>query len=1543
MKKRLISGLILLALTLVLSVGAAFAALYTTQGSTDAQITLPATQSHNVYNVSSADRLFGIAFNEKYNDYAAVTDTQIIEYDGQTGLPMNTSNRIVIRLQEDITLNYDLVINRDVNIDLNGHTLDFNGHSLTVRHAYYGQFALYSSSGTGRLENSDVQRPSALRIQTPFADIFVDEIAAEGEGTVELSDVSVDRDNALSAVALECIKKVFASGGAGMYYLDRQDLPFVYRYGIHELDVTYYVDSGTGDVTATVGGQSAVVARVVQDKMQAAEYWLDDYMAQYLSENSEGGQEYLIYRPISLPVENAYLGLGLSYSADNASVSVQGGIISPATSAQTTQIAFNLQASASDGGAVSALASYAIVARDDSFRTGLATDIITAMLSRYSGGEYVTARGIILTAIYMGGDMNSASSYAWSGEAGTYYQLATVPSQIDMSGLGYGDMTADELGLERIEYNFADGDPVQVYAFDAGTATVGFYRDGITVLENPEIFGQLQFITARLEVTLTIGGTAMPAIDVTIGFSWSAEETITGEAGNGSPSNRFGVYFEQLEAEIGEATNNLYYNDGFTMRSGFNGYPYVAYRLQRINSDGTPYTGASSGEVLTVQLSSGNTLKSYSFPDLDNTASPSRYQPSGITASDLASPDARYVFSVNHGNIPLYGARYRIYVHHTFGVQNGWEQGENNYFDLFIPGIVQAGVAYDAQGNIAAAGTSGATVYFDAYDVQLYRYIWRKLYPDLAALEEAELSDGEKYIQTADVGAALQLNLYTSVNFDGYDAKDNPDGIQPPYQGDYPNAYPVHRADALNTAELMAKEITNFNWLKLFTGITVLDLTGRHFGDEHLALLTGLTSIKELYIGGYADDINMELTDISEMQPSSTLEVLDISYSYVSLFDSVTVTNYPSLTHFYCGGIVITRTINIIIFSFDIVDWRYGSNGTQNEDTLNDLVTGGVSVNNGGAFGQISNEELALSQIITQENVLVNSEELSPTYAIPALYYYVGGVKTSLESFSDYLDSRIAANGTLALYYSDNGVETTIGDAYAPDTSDPVGSAFASLIESVDSIIAQFPNDNSAIVADNGEGGLAAPSYGFKKRSTQKVVESGWLGRPEERLVSYNPLIGMNLDRIAYGEDGMMEAVSIRITYHTAQQRLDENGNAEVDAILTINQASYSVQHELGIKYGNSGDAEDSGYQDIVSKFTALASDYLNDYDYEFGIGSFDGKDWVETNASLNNLSQIMFILWMFERDDYVVDNLYSMLGNGEDGKCDHELTNPDTATPADKFELLTQHFNEWYEGLADLTAEKFKLTQEYQAVFGKDGNGGYIRQTRNNMVVYFYDVIFGRDTFISKIGFWFCGKSTLSSDNYTSAQSYELTDKGIYLSNLLTNFNSLNDSVKFVLHEDSHKGNGTPNEREYNTNGSSISGGNVPSEMQGILLSTAGWLSLLSQEVKGIAVNHLYRAYLGVQTERGSILGSDIVSDFPQAEFASNEFGQISVLGQQGMLTVGQLNGIVFGTYTDVQIAALQTEIDATLAALNSTEISALGGNAEGSAYSILLLYATA
>lgn len=316
-----------------------------------------------------------------------------------------------------------------------------------------------------------------------------------------------------------------------------------------------------------------------------------------------------------------------------------------------------------------------------------------------------------------------------------------------------------------------------------------------------------------------------------------------------------------------------------------------------------------------------------------------------------------------------------------------------------------------------------------------------------------------------------------------------------------------------------------------------------------------------------------------------------------------------------------------------------------------------------------------------------------------------------------------------------------------------------------------------------------------------------------------------------------------------------------------------------------------------------------------------------------------MFILWMFEGDDYVVDNLYSMLGNGEYGKCDHDLTNPDTATTADKFELLTQHFNEWYEGLADLTAEKFKLTQEYQAVFGKDGNGGYISQTRNNMVVYNNQAFIGRK-FDFDPGFWFCGESTLSSENYTSAQSYKLTDAGKDLSALLTNFNSLNDSVKFVLNEDSHTGNGTPNEREYIRSGSILyvdANGEMSNDdgAQDISLSTAGWLSLLSQEVKGVAVNYLYIPSWVSQTESGSILGSAIVSNFPQAEFASNEFGQISALGQ--------LNGIVFGTYTDVQIAALQTEIDATLAALNSTEISALGGNAEGSAYSILLSYATA
>ena len=1376
MKKRLLSGIILLVFAIVLSAGASFAALFEKSSSASGEVTVE--NGHTVYYIANQSVLFGIGYNEKYNDYAAVTEYTA---DG-VGETTKKSNRIVLLFTQDIKLSADIVINRDVNIDLNGHTLDLSGHTLTVRHAYFGQFALYSSVEGGAVVST--KSGGQFAVQTPNAEIKIDDSVAD-----ESSLISTD--NALASVALEYIKNVFKSGGAGMYYTSGGHLPFVYRYGIHELDIEYTIVDGA--VSATIGDQTAEnIAVVASSAAEAAKLWLADYMQTYA--NGIGG--YDIYHTITLPSGNNYTGTQFTYSAtditDNGEAAGSVAItrsndesvyfISPAA----TVSSFTLNEGATG-------LSFTFITRSSSYRNDIAADIITAILTREdekSETGYSTANGIILTAIYGGqGEVDNASSYLWSGKDGTFFTLPATPSGISMGGVGdyTADITADALGLDGISYEFVDGNPANVYALNG--YTVGFYNDGSTIKDNAEIFESLEMITATLKVTLTIDEKEV-VMNVMIGFSWSGDETITGDAGTGSPSNRFGAYFNRLQSEINAATDNLSYNKDFEMRANFDGDPYIVYSLVRVDGNGNPI--ADDG-LLTVLFDG----KTYTF---------SGDTPS-LTLDELKAEGAKHIFKVDYSLLPICGAYYRIYVHYSFGT--GWAKVTDSFFTLYLPGIVQVGRGYDADGNFADNGT----VYFVNDDAGLYEHIRGLISPD------------ETYIQTADLTKEVALYLHTSDIFD--------------------NIQPTRPSGISN----FSGTITGYNWLTILPNITVLDVCGRKFGDSQLSLLTDHNNLKELYIGGYSDDINANLTALDNLPSLPALEILDISYSKVSLFDRVTKANYPALKAFWCGGITIDREINLIIFSFTITDWRYGSNGTQNRDTLAQLVAAGVSVNNGGSFGEENPIEKALAQIITQENIMVNAAN------IPMLYYYVGGAETSLTSYTAYL-----AAGSPQLYYSQNGAETAIDGT-------EVGTAFNALLRSVEKIYVQFPNDNTAIAQNNGEGGTAASSYGFQQLSAEYVNDWGSTGKR-----NYLPLIGMQLDEIAYDADGAMEAVTIRISYYTAIQ----NGSGNP---LTVNEEAYFVQHELGVVYSEGN----SDYQDIVYNFKDLAKPYLTDY-----VDSEQSNDWKETNALINNLSQIMTIIRTFSDNEEVIINLYNLLGNGNEGDdgCKHN-----NSTPSDYNEMYTaifEHFDEWYAGIINKTVENFKATDEFtkfETIIGS---------TRNAMSV--YDGLFG---FNSTDGFWIEGNG-LNRDNYANTGSYKGTDNATNMTTLINNYNGLADAVKISLEESSYSG------RENYSN---------------VNYSFYNWLVKMDNEMRTTAVS---LSGIGSWGEGNPPTGAGIIENLTEPTMPENEYGQISVAGQSGMLTMDEINQFIFSSVTMTD--DIYARLGDTLAALNSTDRVTLG-----------------
>ena len=100
-----------------------------------------------VEEVASFNDLIEKGTTDIYNDYQNVS-----VYNSNLSL----NRRVVLKLTSNITLQSDIILSKDIHIDLNGKTLNLNNNVLTLRHGYYGCFELYNGTiergNSGKIE-----------------------------------------------------------------------------------------------------------------------------------------------------------------------------------------------------------------------------------------------------------------------------------------------------------------------------------------------------------------------------------------------------------------------------------------------------------------------------------------------------------------------------------------------------------------------------------------------------------------------------------------------------------------------------------------------------------------------------------------------------------------------------------------------------------------------------------------------------------------------------------------------------------------------------------------------------------------------------------------------------------------------------------------------------------------------------------------------------------------------------------------------------------------------------------------------------------------------------------------------------------------------------------------------------------------------------------------------------------------------------------------------------------------------------------------------
>ena len=272
-KKMLI---VIISLSLLFVAGISVFAYFMATSEKDVKGTTVIT-NETVIEIASFDDLFNYSKASAYNDKDIVS---------------NTSNRKILKLTEDVSLNNDLVITSDVHINLNGKTLDLKDYSLTFKHGYTGVFSLFSG-------NVLVGENGKITIDLPNASFVTNGVTYKNGNTTITED---------SCVNILHIDSKYTAYSALYYASDRIATDLGERVEFEDYD--------------TVNDNSFTIA---QDK------FISSKLCSFNSNNSECCS--FVYKDLDLIDHYLSTDVTIEYSSSNPNVILNDGKVTlPSTS-----------------------------------------------------------------------------------------------------------------------------------------------------------------------------------------------------------------------------------------------------------------------------------------------------------------------------------------------------------------------------------------------------------------------------------------------------------------------------------------------------------------------------------------------------------------------------------------------------------------------------------------------------------------------------------------------------------------------------------------------------------------------------------------------------------------------------------------------------------------------------------------------------------------------------------------------------------------------------------------------------------------------------------------------------------------------------------------------------------------------------------------------------------------------------------------------------------------------------------------------------------
>lgn len=811
--------------------------------------------------------------------FQAGTDTNYNSMD-DTSL---ASNRKVLKLTANITLTSDLVLTKDVQINLNGKTLDLNNHVLTFKHGYAGCSGIYSTATGAVIETGIVTEGTSI------GKIVVD--LNQSGFTADNTNITYKSNNAASSEAATIT----------VINIDEKYTAYSALYMVGRALNSSLNKAPDFENYATVSDAGFALT-------------VDKFLPSMKCETANE-TEYCayVYQDLDLPFHYLSSDITISYNSNaKAVISDRGNVTISANSTDVTFTATVSRTSWTNSYSV-AFKLHAVKLTDTTTKNKVRDTLIKSYLKPYRKDEaLVVNQSIIFSDYYYGfnhaielpktafgglitysysvtnytgtaveGRISNTGSVAYFEPSSSCYHLVVNGEALNMystyvstkesaaylilnhlyGGAIIYDKTVSSMPLQTVERINADDDLTVVqglltqygvtainYAIKSGSTAATYYNltsNAVSVKPGAVPPDKADYIT----VTFTFRDETTVSIDVYIDYLDAQGSTLS------SFLTYYSIYDPEVPSELLTTFEMPFaYNNSTDENNPNLIAPYIVYDVAVINSTSTYGSGDNAFDYynitynkpvnLNIQLYYNGAVR-YTFPAYSSQSSFSAQLDAHLTSAGytLATVpnDAKYIFSINAQESLTENQKLIIIYNYKFNASDAsWIQYNNQTYLTELnttPFTVLGGLFYSTTGETA----SGVEVDHAVKDDDFFLWIYNKFKP--SSIE--------------DLSTITASNTIIPIDWLGQDI-------------------------LISSSDTALANVNDYSGIGYLKNVTTVNLSGSiSVSNSVITGLAGMPSLTNLNLS------NCNLTDISALSSLTTVKVLDISQNKISYFDAL--------------------------------------------------------------------------------------------------------------------------------------------------------------------------------------------------------------------------------------------------------------------------------------------------------------------------------------------------------------------------------------------------------------------------------------------------------------------------------------------------------------------------------------------------------------------------------------------------------------------------------------------------------------------------------